>query len=109
MSLTTGFMGFIGMVIFYIIFSLGRVMAFGATNTTAVDHLPKEEKSDALAMLQTSQQFAGALGTALVALLASSAPDVKVGMNWTFLLFLGFAVLAYVLFALMFKTKEYQD
>jgi EmrB/QacA subfamily drug resistance transporter len=109
MSLTTGFMGFIGMVIFYIIFSLGRVMAFGATNTTAVDHLPKEEKSDALAMLQTSQQFAGALGTALVALLASSAPDVKVGMNWTFLLFLGFAIVAYVLFGLMFKTKEYQD
>ncbi|KGB51099.1 hypothetical protein LH61_06390 [Leuconostoc mesenteroides P45] len=102
-------MGFWFTLLLYILFTLGRVLAFGTTNTTAVAHLSNKERSDGSAMFQTAQQFAGALGTTVVALIVGSNKDIKVGMNHTLLLFVILSLIILVMYRIMFKTKEYTE
>ncbi|WP_349627494.1 MULTISPECIES: DHA2 family efflux MFS transporter permease subunit [unclassified Enterococcus] len=109
MSILTENMGFIGMTVLYTIFALGRVMSFGVLNTSALAHLKAENRADGSAIFQTAQQFAGALGTAIVALISAASPNIKVGMNHTLLLFCGLGVIIFILFIIMFKTATYQN
>lgn len=109
MSILTENMGFIGMTILYVIFALGRVMSFGVLNTSALAHLDAENRADGSAIFQTAQQFAGALGTAIVALISAASPNIKTGMNHTLLLFCGLGIIIFVLFIIMFKTDTYQN
>lgn len=106
MFFTTNTMNVSGMVILYSFFSLGRVMAFSILNTSTLATLKNKDQADGTAILQTTQQFAGAIGTAVVSLLSSSASTIKLGMNHTVRLFLLFNLFSFFMFFLLFKLKE---
>ncbi|WP_311406850.1 MFS transporter [Liquorilactobacillus uvarum] len=108
MFFTTNTMGLFGITLLYIIFSLGRVMAFGILNTSALAHLGKEDKSDGTAIFQTAQQFAGAVGTAVVSLISASSSNIKDGMHNTILLFIILFVAVFGMLFSLFRTKEYK-
>lgn len=72
-------LGMLLLTLIYIVFSFGRVMAFGNIQTSAVAHLSKEDGPHALALFQM--------------------------MN---LLFIVFGLLSFVFFKLMFRTKAYR-
>ncbi|CCI81870.1 MFS transporter [Lactobacillus hominis] len=57
--------------IFFIVFMLGRQMAFNNTLAEAMGYQKKEFRTDATAVLQTGQQYAGSIGTILLSLIIS--------------------------------------
>ena len=66
--------------VLYIIFSIGRSMAFSNTLTNGLKEVDMSQRADANAIYNTGQQFAGSLGTTILAALMSS---VKVsGMSY---------------------------
>ncbi|MBK0041569.1 MFS transporter [Leuconostoc sp. S51] len=101
-------MGYITIMMLYIVFTFGRVLSFGITNTTAIAHTDKNYRSDASAIFQTSQQFAGALGTTTVALITDKNSDIKISMSNTLVLFIFLTILTFVMYQVMFKTKAYK-
>lgn len=60
----------------YIVFSIGRSMAFSNTMTNGLKEVDMTQRADANAIYNTGQQFAGSLGTTILAALMSS---VKTG------------------------------
>ncbi|MFH0349841.1 hypothetical protein ACG92U_08510 [Leuconostoc citreum] len=81
MALLTHRLGFILILISYIIFTIGRSMAFSTGMTAAVDQLPIAQQNDANAILQASQMFMGALGTTVAALFGSNRGGIAIGLN----------------------------
>ncbi|WP_251869430.1 MFS transporter [Enterococcus italicus] len=100
-------LGMVLLTIIYVIFSFGRVMAFGNIQTTTIAHLSKEEGPHALALFQMMNQYGGSIGTAVVALISSSQANIKDAFQQTNLLFITFGLVSFGLFFLMFRTKEY--
>lgn len=86
----------------YIIFTIGRNMTFNNTLTTAIQNLPVSKNADATAIFQMMQQFAGALGTALAAIMANNSSSLTNGVTNVYLLFTFFAILNYLLYIGMF-------
>ena len=70
----------------YIVFTIGRNMAFNNTMAVSVSNIKSEQTADATALFQTAQTFAGALGTAIAALLVKQAPTMETGANHVFVL-----------------------
>ncbi|MFB9769600.1 MFS transporter [Lactiplantibacillus modestisalitolerans] len=58
--------------IFYVVFSIGRSMAFSNTMTNGLKEVALDQRADANAIYNTGQQFAGSLGTTVLAVLMSS-------------------------------------
>ncbi|MDT7019662.1 MFS transporter [Levilactobacillus namurensis] len=56
----------------YIVFSIGRSMAFSNTMTNGLKEVDITQRADANAIYNTGQQFAGSLGTTILAALMSS-------------------------------------
>lgn len=56
----------------YIVFSIGRSMAFSNTMTNGLKEVAMDQRADANAIYNTGQQFAGSLGTTILAALMSS-------------------------------------
>lgn len=56
----------------YIVFSIGRSMAFSNTMTNGLKEVDLSQRADANAIYNTGQQFAGSLGTTILAALMSS-------------------------------------
>lgn len=52
--------------IFYIVYMIGLGFAFGNIMTNSLKQLSKEQNADGNALLNTLQQFAGAMGTAVI-------------------------------------------
>ncbi len=90
----------------YIIFTIGRNMAFNNTMAVAIKELPKEKTADATAIFQMSQQFAGALGTAIASILANSTKELVTGVHYVFLLQLFLVLLNFVMYKKMFKFLD---
>ena len=87
----------------YILFTLGRNMAFNNTMALSLSNIDPKETPDATALFQTAQTFAGALGTAIAALMVKQAPNVATGVHQVFLLLLGLVSLIFFLFRALFK------
>lgn len=101
-------LGVLLLTLIYIVFSFGRVMAFGNIQTSAVAHLSKEDGPHALALFQMMNQYGGSIGTAVVALISSQYSNIKDSFQMMNLLFIVFGLLSFVFFKLMFHTKAYR-
>ncbi|WP_125767852.1 DHA2 family efflux MFS transporter permease subunit [Lapidilactobacillus wuchangensis] len=67
---------------FYLVFMAGIGLAFGNIMTNGLKNLPAALQSDGNAVLTTVQQFAGAVGTSLVAMIISQS-QTKLGKTTT--------------------------
>ncbi|KRN07520.1 transporter [Liquorilactobacillus sucicola DSM 21376 = JCM 15457] len=81
----------------YIIFIIGRNMAYTSAQTAAIADENELEKADATAIVQTLQMFMGALGTTVGALLQAKSGVVSGLQHFSWLSF----VLALVMFGLI--------
>ena len=86
----------------YIFFTIGRNMAFNNTMALSVSQIEKEKAADATALFQMAQTFAGALGTAIAAVLVKQAPDTTTGVQYVFLILVGLVALIFLLFYRLF-------
>ena len=95
---------------FYILFTLGRNMAFNNTMALSASQVSREKTADVTALFQLAQTFAGALGTAIAAVLLNQAPDTTSGVHNVFslllLLVLGNFIFYYFLFRAIHQKKE---
>ncbi|WP_127849992.1 MFS transporter [Lacticaseibacillus hulanensis] len=75
--------GVVGVTAAYMIFAIGRSMAFGNSVAYGLKHIPEELQNDANALYNTGQQVTGALGTTVLALLMDSVhkPGFTNGQN----------------------------
>lgn len=90
-------------VIIYIVFTIGRNMAFNNTMAAVLNEMPKEKSADITAIFQMTQQFAGAMGTAIAAVMVDSASTVAAGSQLVFIMLLVLVILNFLFFTLMFK------
>ncbi|MDO4667386.1 MAG: MFS transporter [Streptococcus sp.] len=94
----------------YIFFTIGRNMAFNNTLALSVSQIDKEKTADATALFQMFQTFAGALGTAIAAVMVKQAPNMETGVHNVFFLLSILVFLIFVLFHLLFsaiKNKKF--
>ena len=99
--------------IFYIFYMVGMGMLMGTVMTSALASLPKEQSPQGNAILNTLQQFAGSMGTSLVAMIVAKSQvgvgktpaATATGTAHAFLLMLVFAVII-LLSVLKFIPKK---
>ena len=95
---------------FYILFTLGRNMAFNNTMALSASQVSRDKTADVTALFQLAQTFAGALGTAIAAVLLNQAPDTTSGVHNVFslllLLAIGNFIFYYFLFRAIHQKKE---
>ncbi|MCS8604171.1 MFS transporter [Lactiplantibacillus pentosus] len=97
----------------YIVFSIGRSMAFSNTMTNGLKEVTMAERADANAIYNTGQQFAGSLGTTILAALMSSvksgqlsaARETAMGSQLAFGLVLVLGLINFVLYRFVFKYQ----
>ena len=97
-------------ILFYIFFTIGRNMAFNNTMALSVSQISREKSPDATALFQMAQTFAGALGTAIAAIMVNQAPDTTTGVHLVFLLLFFLVILIFYLFYSLFraiKTRKF--
>lgn len=87
----------------YICFTLGRNMAFNNTLALATTQVDKEKTADTTALFQLAQTFAGAIGTAVTAVIANQAPNMTKGTQNVFTLLLGLVIFVFLSYILLFK------
>ena len=98
-------MGVLGITIAYLIFAIGRSMAFGNSVAYGLKYINQELQNDANALYNTGQQVAGAIGTTVLALMMGSvhhpgytrAQNISAGSGWAFILLviLGLIILGF--------------
>ncbi|WP_125704894.1 MFS transporter [Lacticaseibacillus daqingensis] len=99
-------MGVLGVTIAYLIFAMGRSMAFGNSVAFGLKHLDQSLQNDANALYNTGQQVAGAIGTTVLALMMgmrhepgwTHAQAVAAGSFWAFVLLIVFGGIIFLLF-----------
>ena len=87
----------------YICFTLGRNMAFNNTLALATTQVDKGKTADTTALFQLAQTFAGAIGTAVTAVIANQAPNMTKGTQDVFTLLLGLVLFVFLSYLLLFK------
>ncbi|TVV33163.1 multidrug efflux MFS transporter [Weissella cibaria] len=103
----------IGLTVMYALFTLGRNLAFTTAMTAGVAEVPREVSGDVNAIFNTIQQFAGAVGTAIAAVLIKTdgssakviAQETATGMGHMFWAGAVIAGLSLVWLAGFVKTK----
>lgn len=103
----------IGLTVMYALFTLGRNLAFTTSMTAGVAEVPREVSGDVNAIFNTIQQFAGAVGTAIAAVLIKTdgssakviAQETATGMGHMFWVGAVIAGLSLVWIAGFVKTK----
>ncbi|MBP2622926.1 MFS transporter [Streptococcus oricebi] len=88
----------------YILFTMGRNMAFNNTMALSISQIDRDQAADATALFQMAQTFAGALGTAIAAVLVKQAPDKASGVHQVFLLLFILVLFIFFLFYRLFAT-----
>jgi EmrB/QacA subfamily drug resistance transporter len=99
--------------IMYVVFSVGRSMAFSNTLTNGLKEVDMSQRADANAIYNTGQQFAGSIGTTILAALMSSvsvsgmsyAHETAIGSQLAFGLIF---VLSLINFGFYFIVFRYQ-
>jgi len=100
--------------ILYVLFSVGRSMAFSNTLTNGLKEVALTQRADANAIYNTGQQFAGSLGTTILAALMSSvktpglsnAQQTAQGSQLAFGLILVLSILNFGLYMIVFKHQK---
>lgn len=77
MALLADHLGASVMLALYILYMIGIGMGFGNIMTSGLKHLSADLKSDGNALMNSLQQFAGAIGTALVSAIIAAAQAVS--------------------------------
>ncbi|GMA68995.1 putative drug resistance protein [Leuconostoc litchii] len=99
-------LNFSAFIIMYMIFTLGRNLAFSIGMTASINELSIDKKTDATAILQSSQMFMGALGTTVAALYGSQRGGLAIGFEnflWTLL---AIALIIFVMFFIRLRSKS---
>ncbi|AZP90161.1 MFS transporter [Pediococcus acidilactici] len=107
-------LGVVGITIAYLIFAIGRSMAFGNSVAYGLKHIDKEFQNDANALYNTGQQVTGAIGTTVLALLMGSvkrpgythAQNVSAGSQLAFILLVIFGCVIFVFFHHLVNLKN---
>lgn len=100
----------------YIIYSIGRSMAYGNTLTNTFKAVSAEQQTDANAIFNTGQQFAGSLGTSIAAVLMSAVKGnglaistaTAAGTQLAFGLIVILSLVNFDLYATVFKHQSSQ-
>ena len=78
-------------------------MAFNNTLALATTQVDKGKTADTTALFQLAQTFAGAIGTAVTAVIANQAPNMTKGTQNVFTLLLGLVLFVFLSYLLLFK------
>lgn len=97
-------LGNLFITIIYVFYMVGMGMLMGTVMTSALASLPKEQSPQGNAILNTLQQFAGSMGTSLVAMIVAKSQvgvgktpaATATGTAHAFLLMLVFAVIIFL-------------
>lgn len=88
-------------IVIYFVYSISMATTMPTNMTNALSHLQPEQKADGNATINTAQQLAGAIGTAIVSTVVAAAQDrvpsdlaqtTEIGTQEAFMLLIGFAV-----------------
>lgn len=98
--------GVLGITIAYLVFAIGRSMAFGNSVAYGLKHIDKELQNDANALYNTGQQVSGAVGTTVLALMMNSvhrpgathAQNVAAGSDVAFIFLVLLGIVIFILF-----------
>lgn len=90
----------------YIVFTLGRNMAFNNTMAFSTSQAEKDKTADVTALFQLAQTFAGALGTAVAAVLVNQAPSIQAGSHQVFSLLLILVASNFVSYFFLFSSVK---
>ncbi|WP_203642506.1 MFS transporter [Levilactobacillus andaensis] len=98
----------------YILFSIGRSMAFSNTLTNGLKEVDISQRADANAIYNTGQQFAGSLGTTILAALMSSvkvsgmsyAHETAIGSQLAFGLIFVLSILNFGFYFIVFRYQK---
>ncbi|KRN93232.1 MFS transporter [Pediococcus stilesii] len=109
-------LGVWGVTIAYLIFAVGRSMAFGNSVAFGLKHINKDFQNDANALYNTGQQVTGAIGTTVLALLMGSvnrgdytkAQNISAGSQLAFILLVFFGLIIFMLFYRLLNIKSNQ-
>ncbi|MFT8670095.1 MAG: MFS transporter [Liquorilactobacillus hordei] len=104
MALITHEMNFVTITLSYIVFTIGRSMAFSTSMTASVDGIPVSLQSDANAILQGTQMFMGAVGTTVVALFGSDQRGIEAGLQNFFWVLFVISILIFIMF--VFRNEK---
>ncbi|MDN2454343.1 MFS transporter [Lactobacillus sp. UCMA15818] len=110
-------LGIWGITLAYLIFAVGRSMAFGNSVAYGLEHIDKKFRSDANALYNTGQQVTGAIGTTVLALIMDSvnqtgytrAQNISAGSTRAFVLLVVFGVIIFYLFHHLLNLKSNID
>ena len=110
-------LGIWGITLAYMIFAVGRSMAFGNSVAYGLEHIDKKFRSDANALYNTGQQVTGAIGTTVLALIMDSvnqtgytrAQNISAGSTRAFVLLVVFGVIIFYLFHHLLNLKSNID
>ncbi len=99
-------------IVLYLIFSIGRSMAFGNTMTYGLKVMNQNLRNDANAVYNTGQQLAGSVGTTIMAALMtgislpgnSNVQNVAIGSQVSFGLVLVLVLINFAVLRKLFKT-----
>ncbi|KRM87413.1 major facilitator superfamily permease [Lacticaseibacillus thailandensis DSM 22698 = JCM 13996] len=99
-------MGVLGVTITYMIFAIGRSMAFSNTVAYGLKQMDKAVQNDANALYNTGQQVFGAIGTTVLALMmgmvhhshVSHAANVAAGSRWAFTMLVALGLINWYLY-----------
>ena len=100
--------------ILYLIFAIGRSMAFGNSTAYGLKVIQPDDQSDANALYSTGQQVTGSMGNTVLAGMMtavtipglSHAQNVGIGSQLAFGLLLAIGILNFWLFARLFKLTS---
>ncbi|MFT9005466.1 MAG: MFS transporter [Liquorilactobacillus hordei] len=104
MALITHEMNFVTITLSYIVFTIGRSMAFSTSMTASVDGIPVSLQSDANAILQGTQMFMGAVGTTVAALFGSDQRGIEAGLQNFFWVLFVISILIFIMF--VFRNEK---
>ena len=99
-------------IVLYLVFSIGRSMAFGNTMTYGLKVMNQNLRNDANAVYNTGQQLAGSVGTTIMAALMtgislpgnSNVQNVAIGSQVSFGLVLVLVLINFAVLRKLFKT-----
>ncbi|MDR3190817.1 MAG: MFS transporter [Lactobacillaceae bacterium] len=100
------------MTILYALLTLGRNLAFGNSMATGLSEIGPEDRPDGNAIYNTSQQFAGAIGTTVASLFmkvdpsstVSTAKQTAIGSQHSLIFLVVLGLLNFVFFGQVFKN-----
>lgn len=105
LTILTKQLSLILVIVLYILFILGRNMSYTNAQTAAIAEQADAVKSDATAIIQSTQMFMGALGTTVAALFQSHG-GVLIGFGWFNLLAISLSLLIFGLLIFYFKSAR---